>query len=138
MGAQLNPLGLANRTTIYQSGSNGWNFSNSAQAVWTSNGSGTGILNTGGAFIINFEISAGGGFYSEVYSGIMQWYPYTTNGNDVDNIYLTAHGHARNASTCSARVRRRAGNAHAEIQMWTSANSGTGTVSVSVVRLSDR
>jgi len=91
-----------------------YNIGTSATSVYTAS---SGTLETA-PYIITIQVN-GAGFYSESFSGIMQWYSGTTNSSNSDDIYLNAMGHARNNIIIYARTRRQGGNNnnHA-LQIW--------------------
>jgi len=135
MGAQLDPLGLAGRTNIYSHS----NFTTQTYAqdtfVSTDDGTNTPLL-SGGTFLLSMY-AAGGPYYSETWSGVMQWYPYTTNGNFANDIYMTGMGHSNNGASIYARTLRRAGSNKAGIQVWFSGSGSTITLNIYALKLSN-
>lgn len=79
-------------------------------------------------------------FYSESWTGIMQWYASSTNSNNADDIHLTASGHARNNYIVYARFKRFAGNNNDHgLQIWASGTpSNTTNVQIYAFQLSDQ
>ena len=135
MGAQLDPLGLAGRTNIYSHS----NFTTQTYAqdtfVSTDSGTNTALL-SGGAFLLTIY-AAGGPYYSETWSGIMQWYPYSTNGTYANDIHLTGMGHSNNGASIYARTLRRSGTSKASLQVWFSGSGSTITLSINALKLSN-
>lgn len=128
MAVSLNLLGLQGRSTLY-SHSN-FTMQTYAQDTFVSTDSGTNTpLFDGGACILQIYVN-GGGFYSETFSGVFQWYPYSTNGNYANDITLNGHGHSNNGLQVYARTLRRAGVGKAAIQVWF--NSSGATISISL------
>lgn len=135
MVAQLDPLGLAGRTNIYSH--NNFTTQTYAQDTFMSTDSGTNTpLLSGGTFLLSIY-TGGGPFYSETWAGIMQWYPYSTNGTYSNDIYLTGMGHSNNANQVYARTLRRAGNSKASLQVWFSGSGSTITLNIYALKLSN-
>jgi len=76
-----------------------------------------------GPYIISCKISTSP-WYSETWTGLMQWYSSSTNSNDATNIYMTGSGHATNSQILYARFKRFGGNANNHgLQVWSNGNS---------------
>lgn len=89
----------------------------------------SGLL-TSGTYALSIEVN-NSPYYSETWSGIMQWYHGTTNSNDATGITLTGMGHAPNGKVVSARVKRKGGNNNNHsLQVFH--NSGTNTVNMTI------
>ena len=87
-------------------------------------------LITTGTYALSIEVT-NSPYYSETWSGIMQWYSGSTNSNDSTGITLTGMGHAPNGKVVSARVKRKGGNQHNHsLQVFH--NSGTNTVNMKI------
>ena len=87
-------------------------------------------LITSGTYALSIEIT-NSPYYTETWSGIMQWYHGTTNSNDSTPITLTGMGHASNSKVVSARVKRKGSNQNNHsLQIFH--NSGTNTVNVTI------
>ena len=90
-----------------------------------------------GPYLISCKISANP-WYSETWSGLMQWYSSTTNSNDATDIYLTGSGHATNSQVLYARFKRFGGNNNNHgLQVWSNGNS-TVNFQVWAFQLSDQ
>lgn len=76
--------------------------------TWTDTGINSTDLATGTYVVQVFvnDYNAGGGHYSEYYSGTMSWYASTTNSTNVDEIVLHNAGHASNFSYIQLRTQR--------------------------------
>lgn len=93
-------------------------------------------LLTTGTYIVSITISGGGPWYTETWSGIMQWYSGGTNSGNATNIHLTAMGHAPNNRTLYARVLRKGANRYDQsLQIWQSAGPTSSYVEVRAKRL---
>ena len=109
----------------------GMSLTTSAQNTYVNSSN---LLDTG-SYIIRVHVT-GGGWYSEVWSGIMSWYAGTTNSNDADDIYMTGMGHAASARNIYARVKRYGGNNNNHsLQIWTNSASSGSTVHIDAKRL---
>ena len=64
-----------------------------------------------GPYLLTVKLS-GGGWYSESWSGIMQWYSSGTNSSNATDIHLTGAGHAPNNRVLYARFKRQTNNAN--------------------------
>jgi len=90
-----------------------------------------------GPYLISIKITSGG-WYSETWSGLMQWYSSSTNSNNATDIYLTGSGHAPNSQILYARFKRFAGNSNNHgLQIWANGNS-TSNVNIYAFQLSDQ
>lgn len=90
-----------------------------------------------GPYLLSIKITSGG-WYSETWSGLMQWYGATTNSNDSTNIHLTGSGHASNTQVLYARLKRFGGNNNNHgLQIWSNGN-GTVNLSIWAFQLSDQ
>jgi len=89
-----------------------------------------------GPYLLTVKLS-GGGWYSESWSGIMQWYSSGTNSSNATDIHLTGAGHAPNNRVLYARFKRQANNAnnHA-LQLWSNMTSTSHTLHIYATKLS--
>ena len=95
-------------------------------------------LITSGTYALSIEIT-NSPYYSETWSGIMQWYHGTTNNNDATGITLTGMGHASNGLVVSARVKRKSGNNNNHsLQIFHNSGSLTVNVTIYAVQLNTR
>ena len=109
-----------------------FSWSSSAQSIYAATGN---LLETG-PYLITIQIT-GAPYYSENWSGIMQWYNGSTNSNDATDIYMTGMGHAPNAHVIYARTRRFGGNNYSHaLQVWHSGGSSSHTTRVYATKLS--
>ena len=89
-----------------------------------------------GPYMLSVRLN-GGGWYSETWSGIMQWYAGSTNSNDSSTITMTGAGHAPNGRVLYARFRRFGGNQHNHgLQLWTNSASSNHTIRIYATKLS--
>ena len=76
-------------------------------------------------------------WYTESWSGIMQWYSGTTNSNDSTTITMTGAGHAPNGRVLYARFKRFGSNANNHgLQLWTNSQSTGTNIKIYVTKLS--
>ena len=89
-----------------------------------------------GPYLLSVKVS-GGGWYSETWSGIMQWYAGSTNSNDSSTITMTGAGHAPNGRVLYARFKRFGSNQHNHgLQLWTNSASSNHTIRIYATKLS--
>lgn len=85
-----------------------------------------------GTYVLTVRLS-GGSFYTENWSGLMQYYAGSTNSNDASGIYMQGMGHAPNGGVIYARTQRRGVHTlNHKIQVWSNTNQ---TVSLAVFAL---
>ena len=90
-----------------------------------------------GPYLISMKIS-GSPWYSETWSGLMQWFSGSTNSNNATDIHLTGGGHAPNNLVLYARFKRFGGNANNHgLQVWSNGNA-TVNFQVWAFQLSDQ
>lgn len=90
-----------------------------------------------GPYILSCKLS-GGGWYSETWTGIMQWYSSGTNSNDSTTIHMTGAGHAPNGGILYARFKRFGGNNNNHgLQIWSNKIS-TVNLQIYAFQLSDQ
>ena len=91
-----------------------------------------------GIYLLKIILS-GGGFYSEMYSGIMVWYSGTTNNPTANDIFLTGMGHANTVAQLNARVLRKYSNTNVHsLQLWLDSGSASSfTLSITAHKLAD-
>ena len=94
----------------------------------------TGLISTG-TYLLKVWMNVSP-WYSETWTGIMQWYSSGTNSNDATNIYMTGMGHAPNGRVLYARVKRYGGNTGLQsLQLWTNSASTNTNMTISVRRI---
>ena len=92
-------------------------------------------LITTGTYALSIQIT-NSPYYSETWSGIMQWYSGSTNSNDSTGIYLTGMGHAPNGLVVSGRIKRRGGNQHNHsLQVFHNSSATTVNLTIYAVQL---
>lgn len=130
MALNLTPDGLTGFGIELYNGSFSW--TTSAQTIYQHN---NGYLLETAPYLLTIQIS-GSPWYSESWSGIMQWYGASTNSNDATTIYLTGSGHAPNGGVPQARFRRVGGNNNTHgLQVWSN-HTGSYTTKVYATKLS--
>lgn len=107
-------------------------WSSTATTIYQNN---NGYLLETAPYILTIQVS-GSPWYSESWSGIMQWFSGSTNSNDATTIHLTGSGHAPNAGVIQARFKRFGGNNQTHgLQVWAN-HSGTYSTRVYATKLS--
>ena len=97
----------------------------------------SGLLSSG-THALSIEITSAP-YYSETWSGIMQWYSGTTNSNDSTGITLTGMGHASNGLGVSARVKRKGSNQNNHsLQVYHNSSATTVNLKIYAVQLNTR
>lgn len=132
MTLDLTPSGLIGHGIELYNGSFSW--STTATTIYANS---SGYLLGTGPYLLSIKISDSP-WYSETWSGIMQWYANSTNSNDATTIYLTGSGHAPNGGVVQARFKRFGGNAHNHgLQVWAN-HTGTYTTRVYASKISSQ
>jgi len=77
-------------------------------ATWTNTGIEGTDLASAGSYMIQVYSNAfgatGGAWYSMYWTGVMSWYPGSTNGGNISEIYLNFSGHALNSNVLELRT----------------------------------